>query len=219
MRKDLKFIRMIKGVLILVSGVLLILAIYDHSSAFMKGWNSFDELQTAEPRFKEAVFQNVIYKTGDVLHITGKAGYVFNLQQQRLVEGTVYNLKQDNMMISIYAGLIALLGLIVLIISFKVFSKLYYFLDDSSKGEIFTLKNIDRIKQIGFYAIALSVLLWTADVILFLKKQELFSFTPYQVSYQFDFNYVLFAAGMTAMAIMYVFKKGYELQKEQELTI
>lgn len=219
MTKDLKFIRIIKGILLLVSAVLLIWAVYDHSPAFRTGWNSDEELGSLQPRFQNAVFDNIIGKPGDSLHINGKDGYVFNLKKSDMVTGTVYNLHQDNHMISFYAITMTILGVIVLIISFKVFSKLYYFLDDSAKGEIFTLKNINRIKEIGFFCISLSILLWVGDVLAFLRTQELFRFTNYQVEYDFDFNYILFAAGMITMVIMYVFKKGYELQQEHELTI
>lgn len=219
MRKDLKFIRIIRGILLLISVILLCLAVYDHRSAFIKGWNQDEELKPLHPSLQDAVFGAVVSKPGDSLNIIGKDGYVFKLEKSDMVSGTVYNLHQDNGMITLYSIINTILGIIVLIIGFKVFSKLYYFLGDSAKGEIFTLENINRIKEIGFFCISLSILLWVGDVLVFLRKQELFRFTNYQVAYNFDFNYTLFAAGMVTMVIMYVFKKGYELQQEHELTI
>ncbi|WP_316840099.1 DUF2975 domain-containing protein [Pedobacter gandavensis] len=219
MRKDLKFIRIIRALLLLISAFLLIWAVYDHRFAFFKGWNADTELHPLQARFQDAVFNAVISKPGDSLNITGKDGYVFKLEKSDLVTGTVYNLHQDSTGYGFYRLAIVAIGLGVFVFVCKVFSKLYYFLDDSAKGEIFTLKNIGRIKDIGLSCIYLSILLWAGDFAAFLKKQELFKFTTYQVVYDFDFNYTLFAAGMLTLVIMYVFKKGYELQKEHELTI
>ncbi|MBB2149094.1 DUF2975 domain-containing protein [Pedobacter gandavensis] len=219
MRKDLKFIRIIRGILLLISVVLLIWAVYDHRSAMIKGWYADEELKPLQPRFQNALFGAVISKPGDSLNIKGKDGYVFKLEKSDLVTGTVYNLHQESTLYSIYKTAMLVIGFTLFIISFKVFSKLYYFLDDSAKGEIFTLKNINRIKDIGFFCISLSILLWVGDVLAFLRTQELVRFTDYQMEYNFDFNYILFAAGMVTMVIMYVFKKGYDLQQEHELTI
>lgn len=219
MRNDLKSIRMIRVLLLLISIFLLLWTVYDHRSAFMKGWYAQDELESISPRYQDGVFANVISKPLDSLHIAGKSGYVFKLQKSDLVTGTVYNLHQDHKMLSFYEFAIFMIGLSIIIVGLKVFSKLYYFLGDSAKGEIFTLLNINRIKGIGFSCILLSVLLWVGDTLAFLKQQELFSFTDYQVNYDFDFNYTLLAAGMLTMVIMFVFKKGYELQQEHELTI
>jgi len=107
----------------------------------------------------------------------------------------------------------------MVVFSILLLLKLYYFIDDSSKGKIFTLKNINRIKVIGSYCISLSIasLIW--DVCNYFITKALFSHTSFRTAYSFDFNYLLLTVGIVTIVIMQIFKKGYELKQEQDLTV
>jgi len=83
----------------------------------------------------------------------------------------------------------------ILILTVLILLNLFRFFGDSSKGEIFTLVNIDRIKAIGLYCVSMSLLLLVVDLINFLIQLEFFRFTEYQVNYEFDLDYTLFAVG------------------------
>lgn len=216
---DLKFIKLIKQLLIITSVVLFIYGIYHGRSAFRDGWKLSDNPDYENSLFHVSVRHATIMQRTDSLHIKGNDGFVYNLERKDLVSGDVFNRNKLDKMVSFYQGIDLILIISILTAVVLIFVKLYHFLNDSSKGEIFTLENIQRIKNIGIYCISLSILFLMWDFLNFKIQEGLFRHTNYRVDYEFDFNYVLFTVGMVTMVIMYVFKKGYQLKQEQELTV
>ncbi|NQX39497.1 Protein of unknown function [Pedobacter steynii] len=219
MKKDLKSIRLIRFLLIAISSVVFLIGIYQHRSAFMKGWNETPAIDGPHSGFHAAIFKNVISKEGDSLQISGQGSYRFKLEKEYLVTGDVFSKEQGSSQVFLYKVCAFVLMTTILILTVLILLNLFRFLGDSSRGEIFTLVNIDRIKAIGLYCVSMSLLLLVVDLINFLIQLEFFRFTEYQVNYAFDLDYTLFAVGMVTMVIMYVFKKGHQLKEEQELTV
>jgi len=78
MKKDLKSIRLIRFFLIAISSVVFLIGIYQHRSAFMKGWNETPGIDGPHSGFHAAIFKNVIRKEEDSLQISGQAGIGLN---------------------------------------------------------------------------------------------------------------------------------------------
>ncbi|WP_166664879.1 DUF2975 domain-containing protein [Pedobacter metabolipauper] len=209
----------IKSVLVAGGILILIVTIYQSGSVFKKGWNDADDPIVLRSEFHSVIFDDVITTRADSLNITGKDGYIYKLKADYRVNGDVFNLKDSGQRISFLEGFNFSLTVTILVLGILILGNLYYFIDDSSRGDIFTLKNINRIKIIGYYCISLSVALFIWDLVSFFIAKEIFSHTEYQVSYEFDFNYLMFTVGVVTILIMHVFKKGYELKQEHELTI
>lgn len=113
------------------------------------------------------------------------------------------------------------IGVIILmpiaIIGIGIVFKVYFFINSIQNDSVFSLVNIHRITMIGWFCILQAVLLY---VFYFFEAESKMSqsFTcSKMVSINFDFWLVIF--GLTMLIVGYVFRKGIELQKEQDLTI
>jgi hypothetical protein len=207
--------------LILVASALVAFGMisYQSRSSFFKGWNDVDNSPFNSAAYRTPIFENVVIPANDSLKIIGKEGFTYILKTKYIVSGDVYNQSTPQKKLSLLNGCQILLMLTILVFGILLLFKLYYFIDDSSKGLIFTLDNINRIKAIGGYCISLSIALLISDVISYCISTELFRHTNLITTYTFDFNYLLFTVGVVTIIIMYVFKKGFDLKQEQDLTV
>ena len=219
MNKDLRFIKAIK--VILVSGAFIAFAVtcYQFRSGFFKGWSDGGDSVVRSAAYHMPIFENIVIPHNDSLAIKGSDGFTFDLNAKYIVSGDAYNQKSPQKKLSFLSGCRVSLMLAILVFSMLLLFKLYYFIDESSKGLIFTLDNIDRIKAIGGYCIWLSIALLVLDIVNYYISSEIFSHTELKTTYMFDFNYLLFTVGVLTIVIMYVFKKGYDLKQEQDLTV
>lgn len=219
MDDELKFIRVIK--VLLVIGAILAFAItcYQTRSSFFKGWKGGQQAEISGAAYHTAIFDALVVPAADSIKVDGNDGFSYRLKTAYLVSGDAFNSRSPQKKLSFLSGCRGSLTLAILVFGILLLLKLYYFIDDSSKGLIFTLENINRIKAIGGYCISLSVVSFLWDVVDFYITQELFSHTNFRTSYSFDFNYLLFVVGVVTIVIMLVFKRGYELKQEQDLTV
>jgi hypothetical protein len=219
MNKELKFIKAIKFTL--VTGALIAFAIncYQARGDFFKGWNEVGNAAGRSAGYHIPIFENVVMPANDSLNIKGKDGFTYILKTKYILSGDAYNQTFPQKTLSLLTACHFLLVFSVPVFGILLLIKLYYFIDDSSKGLIFTLDNINRIKSIGGYCILLSAILLITDIVSYHISKELFSHTELNTSYVFDFNYLLFTVGVVTMLIMYVFEKGYDLKQEQDLTV
>lgn len=219
MRDELRFIKAIKVVLIFGAVTAFAITCYQVRGSFMKGWENGAETSHLSDAYHLPVFDNIVIPANDSLKIVGDNGFRYHLKTQYLVSGDIYNKSNPQKMLSFFSGFRLALAFAMLCFSILLLSKLYYFIDDSSKGLIFTLENINRIKVIGGYCIFLSITSFIWDLCGYFITKELFSHTSFTTAYSFDFNYLLLTVGIVTIVIMQVFKKGYDLKQEQELTV
>lgn len=219
MRDELRFIKVIKVILIFGAVIAFAMTCYQMRGSFLKGWESGAETSQSSYAYQLPVFDNVVIPANDSLKIVGTNSFMYKLKTQYLVSGDVYNKSSAQKMLSFFTGFRMTLAFAMLCFSILLLSKLYYFIDDSSKGMIFTIENINRIKVIGGYCISLSIASFIWDLCGYFITKELFSHTSFTTAYSFDFNYLLLTVGIVTIVIMQVFKKGYELKQEQDLTV
>lgn len=117
-------------------------------------------------------------------------------------------------------SIIKWIGMLLIVFSgIFIFTKLYRFFDAISSKEIFTLKNIKRLKEIGITSIFLSFIFIVYDYTDYLAVKSTLHNYPYSVSLFLDFFCWPAILGIVLIAIAYAFKKGVQLQQENELTI
>lgn len=91
------------------------------------------------------------------------------------------------------------------------------FLYDAKEGEIFTETNFERIKTIALIIIAIDPIHWVYSGFKHVLLSDLFAGSSYHLMSNLDITYL--AIGFVVLAITEVFKRGYELEEEQKLTI
>ena len=219
MRDELRFMKTTKCILVIGAVIALLITCYQMRGAFLKGWQNGAVTTQSPYAYHLPIFDNIVIPTSDSLKIIGNNGFNYHLKTQYLVSGDVYNRSSPQKMFSFLTGFRMAITAAMVVFSILLLLKLYYFIDDSSKGKIFTLENINRIKVIGSYCISLSIasLIW--DVCNYFITKALFSHTSFRTAYSFDFNYLLLTVGIVTIVIMQIFKKGYELKQEQDLTV
>jgi hypothetical protein len=219
MREEIRFIKVIKTILVVCAVVAFAITCYQAKSSFVKGYEDGRQTSVTSDTYHLPIIENTFIPGNDSLLFTGSDGSRFQLKTKYLVSGDVFNEHSPHKMFSFFKGFKMALGLAMLVFYILLLLKLYYFIDDSSKGKIFTLENINSIRVIGGYCISLSFISFVWDLCGYFITKELFSHTSFSTAYLFDFNYLLLIVGIVTMVIMHVFKKGYELQQEQELTV
>lgn len=93
-----------------------------------------------------------------------------------------------------------------------ILTQLFKFINSVKEANVFTEKNIKLIQKMGFNCIAESVLLY----VFYISKLK---FINIESMRSVNFEFWLFLFGLTLLTISFVFRKGIQLQKEQDLTI
>jgi hypothetical protein len=120
-----------------------------------------------------------------------------------------YNGVQPKEELNWLSGVLMLLGFSI---GALILTQLFKFINSVNEANVFSEKNIKLIQKMGWNCIAESVLLYA----FYLSKLKIISVESIR-SINFEFWLLLF--GLTLLTISFVFKKGIQLQKEQELTI
>lgn len=111
-----------------------------------------------------------------------------------------------------FSGVFVLMSAIV---GITIILKLYTFINSIQDTKIFTIINIKRISTLGWYCILQTFLLNA----FYFSKSDFSDGLTYQSIITINFDFWLLIFGVTLLTIGFVFKKGIELQQEQELTI
>ena len=104
---------------------------------------------------------------------------------------------------------------LVTIIGLAILANLYLFINSIQNTKVFTIINIKRISTLGWYCILQSFLLYA----FYFSKSDFSDGLTYQSIITINFDFWLLIFGVTLLTIGFVFKKGIELQQDQELTI
>ncbi|RYF19362.1 MAG: DUF2975 domain-containing protein [Flavobacteriales bacterium] len=94
----------------------------------------------------------------------------------------------------------------------SILVKLYAFINSTNENSVFSSRNIGRLTTIGWCCVLQSFLVYA----YYVSKLEVINLGLLR-AVSFDFWLLLF--GLTLLTISFVFKKGLELQQEQEFTI
>ncbi|MES2653036.1 MAG: DUF2975 domain-containing protein [Bacteroidota bacterium] len=101
------------------------------------------------------------------------------------------------------------------IIGINIIIKLYSFINSVQNDKVFNFINIKRISTLGWFCILQSFLLYG----FYFSKSDFNQVSTYRAIISINFDFWLLIFGLTLLTIGFVFKKGIELQQEQDLTI
>jgi magnesium-transporting ATPase (P-type) len=108
------------------------------------------------------------------------------------------------------------LSIVLLFLGFGIgvviLTQLFKFINSVNEAKVFTEKNIKLIQKMGWNCIAESVLLYG----FYLSKLK---FVDVESMRSVNFEFWLLLFGLTLLTISFVFRKGIQLQREQDLTI
>jgi len=113
-------------------------------------------------------------------------------------------------------------GLFILIIMFfssRVLVYLYRFINSIEIGNVFSTENAGRLTRMGWYCTMIPFLLFIYNVMVYTDQSNNRQDLLFKIIENVDFQIWLLIFGLTLLTIAYVFKKGIELQQENDLTI
>ncbi|MBE5321721.1 DUF2975 domain-containing protein [Pedobacter sp. MR2016-19] len=120
-------------------------------------------------------------------------------------------------------GLLGLVqGLFILIIMFfssRVLVYLYRFINSIEMGNVFSTENTGRLTRMGWYCTMIPFLLFIYNAIVYANQLNNRRDLAFKVIENVDFQIWLLIFGLTLLTIAFVFRKGIELQQENDLTI
>lgn len=133
--------------------------------------------------------------------------YVFGDLRKGFMDGynDVKPVAENSWMSIIILFLSAYVGVLILVQLFK-------FINSVNEADVFSVKNIKLIQKMGWNCILQSILLY----VFYLSKLK---FVNIEVLRDINFEFWLLLFGLTLLTISFVFKKGIQLQNEQDLTI
>ena len=105
--------------------------------------------------------------------------------------------------------------LIAVFVGIAIITKLYFFINSIHDKKVFSIYNIRRINTLGWYCILLPFLLYGFHF----SKLDFTAGLTNQVISSINFEFWLLIFGITLRTIGFVFRKGIELQQEQDLMI
>ena len=113
-------------------------------------------------------------------------------------------------------------GLFILIIMFfssRVLVYLYRFINSIEMGNVFSTENTGRLTRMGWYCTMIPFLLFVYNAMLYANQLNNRQDLVFKVIENVDFQIWLLIFGLTLLTIAFVFRKGIELQQENDLTI
>lgn len=121
------------------------------------------------------------------------------------------------------AGLLGLVqGLFILIIMFfssRVLVYLYRFINSIEMGNVFSTENTGRLTRMGWYCTMIPFLLFIYNAMVYANQLNNLQDLAFKIIENVDFQIWLLIFGLTLLTIAFVFRKGIELQQENDLTI
>ncbi|RLJ80151.1 DUF2975 domain-containing protein [Pedobacter alluvionis] len=120
-------------------------------------------------------------------------------------------------------GLLGLIeGLFILIIMFfssRVLVYLYRFINSIEMGSVFSAENTGRLTRMGWYCTMIPFLLFIYNAMVYANQLNNRQDVVFKIIENVDFQIWLLIFGLTLLTIAFVFRKGIELQQENDLTI
>lgn len=113
-------------------------------------------------------------------------------------------------------------GLFILIIMFfssRVLVYLYRFINSIEMGSVFSTENTGRLTRMGWYCTMIPFLLFIYNAMVYANQLNNRQDVVFKIIENVDFQIWLLIFGLTLLTIAFVFRKGIELQQENDLTI
>lgn len=113
-------------------------------------------------------------------------------------------------------------GAFILLITFfglRILIYLYRFIDSVQAGDVFSDENADRLRRMGCYCTTIPFALFIFNALVYSNQRESHKNVTLSIIENVDFQIWLLIFGLTLLTIAFVFKKGIELTKENDLTI
>jgi len=113
-------------------------------------------------------------------------------------------------------------GLFILIIIFfssRGLVYLYRFINSIEMGNVFSTENTGRLTRMGWYCTMIPFLLFIYNALVYANQLNNRQDLAFKVIENVDFQIWLLIFGLTLLTIAFVFRKGIELQQENDLTI
>jgi len=152
---------------------------------------------------------NIIDETAKPIFMMYKAGWV-RFDYRNIPEG----LTLKNITITLLSISVLLVTLAITYQLMKIFSSLV-------KNQIFDMKNIRRLRWIGFCIIAVPVLKFAYNQLFFEVVQEKISISGHKIgAYGIGSSfYLMLLLALMIFTLTEIFKYGLSLQKENDLTV
>lgn len=113
-------------------------------------------------------------------------------------------------------------GIFILLITFfglRILVYLYRFIDSVQAGHVFSNENAERLKRMGWYCTFIPFALFVFNALEYANQSGNHKNLTLSIIENVDFQIWLLIFGLTLLTIAFVFKKGIELKKENDLTI
>lgn len=209
MKKNLLLIRVAFIGILLLS---IITSISDFNTGLREGWDSVNPNSWSIARkvlFRPNANNNQVFVQKNS---TDSISFLTNYYSD-------VRFKNVKVQYSLIGFCLFIIALVVLILSIKVLIKFYKFLNALSKGELFTILNMKRLSSAGIFIMLISLLIYSFNYLNYIDAKILMKPYNFVVFRNFDFEFNPLMFGLVLIAISYVFRKGIEMQQEQDLTI
>ena len=209
MKRNLMLIRLIFVILLAVS---IIAGVTDLVSGFSRGWESAGSNSPS-------IVKNVLFKPSDQKNIVlmrRENADSISFSKNYYSDVEFKNNEDSSSLISFFMFIVAI---IVVVLGIKVLINFYKFLNALVKDEVFTLQNVKRLFKMGIFIACISPLVYLFYYLNFMNAQKMMKPYSFTVLRNFDFDVTPLMFGLILVAVSYVFRKGIEIQQEQDLTI
>ena len=109
--------------------------------------------------------------------------------------------------------------LIIMFFSSRVLVYLYRFINSIEMGSVFSTENTGRLTRMGWYCTMIPFLLFIYNAMVYANQLNNRQDVVFKIIENVDFQIWLLIFGLTLLTIAFVFRKGIELQQENDLTI
>lgn len=184
----------------------------DFKSGFMQGWDSNGPNSSS-------VVNSVLFKSNsqkDIVLMQRKNGDSISFSKTYYSDVKFRNNEDSSALISFFMFIAAV---VATVLGIKVLVNFYRFLNALVREEVFTLQNVRRLFRMGIFIACISPLAYIYSYLNFMNAQKLMESYSYTVLKKFDLEFAPLMFGLILVAISYVFRKGIEMQQQQDLTI
>lgn len=180
--------------------------------SFMAGWKQNDEEKITKSKIiyiengAVSKMEKSMLPNGDSLIERIYPAKVYIFDKERIGQSNIYEF------------IITILVFAILYCGTLILFNLYKFIDAVDKSQVFTFKHIGRLTKCGWYCVALTIAFYTYNLVEYLEAKKMLG-APLIGPIKLDFMFWPALLGLVLLTIGYAFKKGLELQQENELTV
>lgn len=209
MKRNLMLIRLLFVILLVAS---IISGLADFVSGYRHGWDSVGSKRWS-------VVQHVLFKPNsekNIVLMQRENGDSISFSKNYYSDVKFKNDEDSSSLISLFMFMVAA---VVVVLGIKVLINFYKFLNALVKEEVFTLQNVKRLFRMGIFIACISPLTYIFYYLNLMNTQKMMGPYSFSVLRNYDFEVFPLMFGLILVSISYVFRKGIEMQQEQNLTI